>query len=759
VEKSTVQKLERFLDEQPIFVAPELVSKPCKDDEKLYYCYVIELSGNFAYDVPVQDIILGVRNKFDVDNESFTFDLEFDRGIMGVHIKYIGGVRFGAEQVILCQKFQAGVLTVLLDNDLVKLNEVLNSLNLSKDTAEFDYLLLPFTSLAQKSCSFDWKSMASFLWEHYRTKCSSPNCKGQTVQTKNGLTCLCMLENCLLHAPHNDRLYCTAGILHDLNANSDLRMKDGKPQSYKQYFKEKQGIDLKYLEEPLINGRQVFTVQNHLHKFKRQKQRKPVKSSIELPAELCSIIMSPVSITMFYTFSFIPSIMHRIESLLVASNLRKICLDNCTQNVVISTYKVMEAITTKKCQERFHLESMGTLGDSFLKYAVSQQLFKDHPFHHEGLLTVKKEKFISNAALCKLSCDMKLTGFIRNEPFDPKTMIIPGNHARSFNPTEEYFSETYKLYISGRRKVKGKVAADVLEALIGAFLSCGGELAAIQFMNFVGIKVHFNITPYEKNLAVHPERLINIPFFESLLNYKFRDASLLVEAMTHGSYMLPEIPRCYQRLEFLGDAVLDYMMTMHLYEEHPGLSPGLLTDLRSASVNNDCYAQSVIKAALHKHILHASQELHRQLIIMLKNFESSSSASPQVPTFGWDCEIKFPKVLGDIIESIAGAILVDSDYNKDVVFKSIRPLLEPLVTPQTLKPHPIRELTDLCQKNHFLKKKPQVSSENGVSTLTIEIDANGVIYKYTSSASDKQMAKKIASKNLLKMLKEKAIGN
>jgi hypothetical protein len=105
--------LERFLDEQPIFVAPELVSEPCKDDEKLYYCYVIELSRNVAYDVPVQDIILGARNKFDVDDESFTFDLEFDCGIMGVHIKYIGGVRFGAEQVIICQKFQASILTVL----------------------------------------------------------------------------------------------------------------------------------------------------------------------------------------------------------------------------------------------------------------------------------------------------------------------------------------------------------------------------------------------------------------------------------------------------------------------------------------------------------------------------------------------------------------------------------------------------------------------------------------------------------------------
>ena len=69
---------------------------------------------------------------------------------------------------------------------------------------------------------------------------------------------------------------------------------------------------------------------------------------------------------------------------------------------------MLEAITTKKCQEGFHLESLETLGDSFLKYAASQQLFKTYQNHHEGLLSVKKDRIISNAALCKLGCDHKL---------------------------------------------------------------------------------------------------------------------------------------------------------------------------------------------------------------------------------------------------------------------------------------------------------------------------------------------------------------
>ncbi|KAK9292700.1 hypothetical protein L1049_020679 [Liquidambar formosana] len=460
--------------------------------------------------------------------------------------------------------------------------------------------------------------------------------------------------------------------------------------------------------------------------------------------------MSPISISTLYSFSFVPSIMHRIESLLIAANLKKMHLDHCMQNVSIPTIKVLEAITTKKCQENFHLESLETLGDSFLKYAASQQLFKTYQNHHEGLLSVKKDKIISNASLRKLGCDHNIPGFIRNEPFDPKKWIIPGDSSEKHIIDEELLSTTRKIYVMGRRKVKSKAVADVVEALIGAYLISGGEMAAILFLDWLGIKVDFVIMPYERHFEVVPERLVNISQLEHLLNYSFRDPTLLVEALTHGSYMLPEIPRCYQRLEFLGDSMLDYIITMHLYHKYPGMSPGLLTDLRSASVNNDCYAQSAVRAGLHKHILHASHELHKHIIRTIKDFEKLSLQS----TFGWESETSFPKVLGDVIESLAGAILVDSGYNKEVVFKSIKPLLEPMITPETVRLHPVRELNELCQKEDYNLKKSLVSCTNGVASLTVEVEAKGTIHKHTCSAANKKTAKKVASRKVLESLKE-----
>lgn len=64
-------------------------------------------------------------------------------------------------------------------------------------------------------------------------------------------------------------------------------------------------------------------------------------TSCELPPELCYVIMSPISAATFYTFSIVPLIMHRIESLLVSTNLKRIHADHCTQNVDIPTMKVL----------------------------------------------------------------------------------------------------------------------------------------------------------------------------------------------------------------------------------------------------------------------------------------------------------------------------------------------------------------------------------------------------------------------------------
>ncbi|KAK8987614.1 hypothetical protein V6N11_027360 [Hibiscus sabdariffa] len=668
VEEDDVEETgkEPYNDDQPIFFPPELVTQGLQESLTKYYCYLMELKQNFDYEFPVHNIMLLLRSQLEMDEQSVGIELEVDRGTLTVNMEYIGPISLNSDQVNLCRRFQIALFRVLMDRKAENLTEVL--CDLTSGNSDIDYLVLP-SNYAGQNPAIDWLSVSSVLFSYQKTS--------------------------LVSTPHNGHVYITNGFLNHLNANSLLSLRDGSEMTYKEYYGQR------------YESSNAF---------------------VELPPELCDVLMSPISISTFYSFTFVPSIMHRIESLLLATSLKKMHLDHAMQNVAIPTMKILEAITTKKCLESFHLESLETLGDSFLKYTVCQELFKRHQNHHEGLLSIKKDKIISNTNLCTLGCDKKLSGFIRDEPFDPKNWMIPGcSGIYTFN--EETLCNARKIYVRGRRKLKSKRVADAVEALIG-----------VGFTNIL----------YERQFKVQAEEFVNVRYLESLLNHSFQDSSLLVEALTHGSYMLPEIPGCYQRLEFLGDSVLDYLITLHFYNKYPGISPGLLTDLRSASVNNNCYALSAVKSELHKFILHGSQKLYKDIKETVQSFRESLLEY----TFGWESEKSFPKVLGDVMESLAGAIFVDSGYNKEVVFRSIRPLLEPMITPETLTIHPVKELHELCQKEHYERRKPVVSRDNGVYSITIEVEANGRVFKHTSTASDKKMAKKLASKEVLKSLKE-----
>ncbi|TMW80479.1 hypothetical protein EJD97_019438 [Solanum chilense] len=93
-------------------------------------------------------------------------------------------------------------------------------------------------------------------------------------------------------------------------------------------------------------------------------------------------------------------------------------------------------MTTTKCLQNFHFESLQKLGKSFLRYAISIQSFTTYEKYHEGLLNIKKNKIISNVALFKLGCARKILRFIHNEPFYLKVWIIPRDNPQVYNLTK-----------------------------------------------------------------------------------------------------------------------------------------------------------------------------------------------------------------------------------------------------------------------------------------------------------------------------------
>lgn len=81
-----------------------------------------------------------------------------------------------------------------------------------------------------------------------------------------------------------------------------------------------------------------------------------------------------------------------------------------------------------------------------------------------------------------------------------------------------------------------------------------------------------------------------------------------------------------QRLEFLGDSVLDLLITWHYYQTHSDIDPGELTDLRSASVNNENFAQVAVRRNLQQHLQHCSGLLIGQITEYVKYLSESLDA-------------------------------------------------------------------------------------------------------------------------------------
>lgn len=77
---------------------------------------------------------------------------------------------------------------------------------------------------------------------------------------------------------------------------------------------------------------------------------------------------------------------------------------------------------------------------------------------------------------------------------------------------------------------------------------------------------------------------------ERILGYRFRDESLLAEALTHASSADDRL-RSNERMEFLGDAILGFVVCEYLYRQYPDLLEGDLTKIKSAVVSRRVCAQ------------------------------------------------------------------------------------------------------------------------------------------------------------------------
>ncbi|XP_046388881.1 endoribonuclease Dicer-like isoform X2 [Ischnura elegans] len=217
---------------------------------------------------------------------------------------------------------------------------------------------------------------------------------------------------------------------------------------------------------------------------------------------------------------------------------------------------------------------------------------------------------------------------------------------------------------------------------------------------------------------------------EKAINYKFQNRSLLLQALTHASYYPNRITECYQRLEFLGDAVLDFVITCHIYETGGNLSPGQLTDLRSALVNNITFASLVVRYGLHRHLLHLSPSLMEAIDTFVEFQLQRDNAVTEdclVLLEENDCflaeAIEVPKALGDILESLAGAIFLDSGLSLTAVWQVFYPMMQNEIE-AFLKRVPKQPVRELLESDYIVEFMP--SEEVKPAVVGDEVERPGL---------------------------------
>ncbi|CAH9108114.1 unnamed protein product [Cuscuta europaea] len=228
---------------------------------------------------------------------------------------------------------------------------------------------------------------------------------------------------------------------------------------------------------------------------------------------------------------------------------------------------------------------------------------------------------------------------------------------------------------------------------------------------------------------------------EHLLLYRFNNRKLLEEALTHSSFTESS---SYQRLEFLGDMALGLAISNFVYLSYPELDPGQLSLLRSANVSTEKLARVAVRHSLYRYVRHNAPSLEEKV----KEFVLVVQEEDEAEFYGG--AIKAPKILADIVESIAAAVYVDVGFDLKEFWKVFRGLLEPIITPDVLQnqPQPVTMLFEHCQKvGKCVDIRHKKIGQNNIASIYIDGE-----HLVSSSSEQKENARLHAAKAALQKL-------
>ncbi len=223
---------------------------------------------------------------------------------------------------------------------------------------------------------------------------------------------------------------------------------------------------------------------------------------------------------------------------------------------------------------------------------------------------------------------------------------------------------------------------------------------------------------------------------EQALGLVFCDKSLLQRALTHRSYLNEHPDFSFEdneRLEFLGDAVLDFVTGEYLYHRFPELREGALTSLRSALVRRETLARFAQQL-----------DLGSQLLMGYGEAETGGRERPAI--------------LCAAFEALVGAIYLDQGL------ETVQRFIEPIIGPEVvhiLQEHLDKDAKSLLQElaQARMQRTPRyvTIAENGpdhAKEFTVQVTIGGVAYGQGTGRSKQQAAQAAAQAALERLQSE-----
>lgn len=232
---------------------------------------------------------------------------------------------------------------------------------------------------------------------------------------------------------------------------------------------------------------------------------------------------------------------------------------------------------------------------------------------------------------------------------------------------------------------------------------------------------------------LNAERVQQLNSLCEVINVSFCDLNLLHQALTHTSFANESKNQGIihnERLEFLGDAVLDLIISEHLFKRFPGLAEGELTKARAMVVCEPTLAQCAFKIGLGNYLL-------------LGKGEVASGGRERL------------SILADAFEAIIGAIYLDSGFDtaNKFILENLQSDLMLIERGDYLKDYKT-SLQEVVQKNSDSKIHYEIIAERGPDhdkMFDSIVLVNGVQMGHGSGRSKKEAEQRAAKQALIKL--------